>query len=98
MITFYITSRFREGTDAVIEDLTTLTEEDLAKFVYAHPNALVMVEPSPFMSAFRKCFVQPFLDKDGYLAEGVFKTSVNGRIVEFRIVENINVRLCRNRI
>ena len=98
MITFYVTSRFWEGSEAVIKDLSTLTEAGLAKFVNDHPNSLVMVEPSPWMNAFRKCFVQPFLDKDGYLAEGVFDTSVNGRIIEFRIVENINMKLSRKRI
>lgn len=97
MITFYVTSWFWEGPETVIEDLSPLTEAGLAKFVNDHPNSLVMVEPSSYMSAFRKCFVQSFLDKDGYIVEGVFKTSVNGRLVEFRIVENINMKLSRKK-
>lgn len=97
MITFYITSRIWENQDVELLDYSFLTEAGLAKMVKENPNGLILVAPSPFSSAFREKFIDPYLDKDGYICEGVFKTSLNGVIVDFRLIENINMKLAREK-
>ena len=95
MITFYITSKIWENQDVELLDYSFLTEAGLAKMVKENPNGLILVAPSPFSCAFREKFIDPHLDKDGYICEGVFKTSLNGAVVDFRLIENINIKLLR---
>lgn len=97
MITFYITSKMWENQDVDLLDYSFLTEAGLAKMVEENPNGLILVAPSPFSCAFREKFIDPYLDKDGYICEGVFKTSLNGVIVDFRLIENINMKLAREK-
>lgn len=97
MITFYITSRIWENQDVELLDYSFLTEAGLANMIKENPNGLILVAPSPFSCAFREKFIDPNLDKDGYICEGMFKTSLNGVIVDFRLIENINMKLAREK-
>ena len=62
-----------------------------------NPNGVVMVVPSPYNCAFREKFIEPFLDKNGFICEGVYKTTLNGAVVYFRLIENINMKLARKK-
>lgn len=97
MITFYITSKMWENQDVELLDYSFMTEAGLANMVNKNPNGLILVAPSPFSCAYRELFIDPYLDKDGYICEGVFKTSLNGAIVDFRLIENINMKLAREK-
>lgn len=63
--------------------------------IHDNPNGLIMIKPSPFNCAFREKFIEPFLDKNGFICEGVYKTTLNGAVVYFRLIENINMKLAR---
>lgn len=76
-------------------DYSILTEADIAKMIHDNPNGLIMIKPSPFNCAFREKFIEPFLDKNGFICEGVYKTTLNGAVVYFRLIENINMKLAR---
>lgn len=97
MITFYITSSVWENQDVEFLDYSILTEADIAKMIHDNPNGLIMIKPSPFNCAFREKFIEPFLDKNGFICEGVYKTTLNGEVVYFRLIENINMKLAREK-
>lgn len=78
-------------------DYSILTEADIAKMIHDNPNGLIMIKPSPFNCAFREKFIEPFLDKNGFICEGVYKTTLNGEVVYFRLIENINMKLAREK-
>ena len=97
MITFYITSSVWENQDVEFLDYSILTEADIAKMIHDNPNGLIKIKPSPFYCAFREKFIEPFLDKNGFICEGVYKTTLNGAVVYFRLIENINMKLAREK-
>lgn len=84
-----------ENQDVEFLDYSILTEADIAKMIHDNPNGLIMIKPSPFNCAFREKFIEPFLDKNGFICEGVYKTTLNGAVVYFRLIENINMKLAR---
>jgi len=94
MITFYVTSHYWEDHFADILDYTNMSEHDIAKFINKHPNDLVKIEPSSYKCVFREKFIEQHLD-NGYVLEGVFCTKLNGCTINFRIIENINMKLQR---
>ena len=94
MITFYVTSHYWEDDSADILDYTKMSERDIAEFINKHPNDLVKIEPSTYKCAFRDIFIEQHLD-NGYVQEGVFCAKLNGCSIDFRIIENINVKLSR---
>lgn len=78
-------------------DYSILTEAGIAKMINDNPNGLIMINPSSFYCAFREKFIEPFLDKNGFICEGVYKTTLNGAVVYFRLIENINMKLARGK-
>lgn len=97
MITFYITSSVWENQDVEFLDYSIFTEAGIAKIINDNPNGLINIKPSPFYCAFREKFIEPFLDKNGFICEGVYKTTLNGEVVYFRLIENINMKLAREK-
>lgn len=90
MITFYVTSHYWEGDSADILDYTKMSERDIAEFINKHPNSLVMIQASGIDCVFRKKFIEKFLDEYGFVEEGNYRTKLNGQIVDFRLLNNIN--------
>ena len=97
MITFYITTRFWEGQDVELVDYTCLTEKGIADMINKNPNGLVYIAPSPIQCVFREKFIEPFLDENGYIREGVYSTKLNDGAISFRLIENINGTLSRKK-
>ena len=98
MITFYCTTPYWEPCDDAL-DYVTMSEEDFLRFIADNPNGLVKVAPTPYPCFFRESFIEKALDDNGYIREGVYKTSIKGVDFEYRIIENINIadhrRLCQ---
>lgn len=96
MVTFYVTSRYFGDNSANFLEYKNMTETDLAQFICKNNCKLIMIEPSPFVCAFRKVFIEPILNSEGIVKEGVFITKLNGSDILYRIVFDIQYKIAKN--
>ena len=94
MTTFYVTSPYWEKDYSDLLDLRGKSEKELYELLANNPNGLFKVVPHGEDSAFKKIFMK--LDENGFPVEGVFKTILNKVEIEYRIVENINIKRYRS--
>lgn len=92
MITIYCTTEFYTSPFK-ITDMRNMSEQELASLFNSDENALILVAPHG-CSVFRSLFIEPHLE-DGYVHEGVFQASLCGKVCDYRIVEDINLKNSR---
>lgn len=92
MITIYCTTG-KYTSPSKITDVRNMSEQELASLFNSDPTALILVAPHGD-SVFRRLFIEPHLE-DGYVHEGVFQASLCGKVIDYRIVEDINSKNAR---
>lgn len=96
MITIYCTSLYYIKDRELLTPVEIFSEIGLLHKIQEDENAVWFVVPHGYCE-FRKHFIEGYLDSKGYIVEGVYKTKLCGQIFDFRLIEDINCKLAREK-
>ena len=74
------------------DKLEVFSEAGLLELVKEDENQLWIVQPHS-ASPFRTKFIEPTLTNGGYVREGIYRTTLCGKIVVYRVVVDINIKI-----